>query len=143
MTEQATHENLARDEKLVAGSERKFGVVMAAALAALGGLNWWHDGHVWPWLFGIAALFAVAGLIWPGVLRPLNWLWFRFGLLLHSVVNPVIMGIVFYTAVLPTGLVIRAMGKDPLRLKFEPDRDTYWIAREPPGPAPETMKDQF
>ena len=73
----------------------------------------------------------------------MNWLWFRFGLLLHSVVNPVIMGVVFYVAVLPTGLVMRALGKDLLRLKFEPDRDTYWIARQPPGPAPETMKDQF
>ena len=116
---------------------------LAVALAALGSLNWWHDGRVWPWLFGIAALFAAAALVRPGILRPLNWLWFRFGLLLHSVVNPVIMGVVFYVAVLPTGLVMRALGKDLLRLKFEPDRDTYWIARQPPGPAPETMKDQF
>jgi hypothetical protein len=63
--------------------------------------------------------------------------------LLHAVVNPLIMGLVFYGAVLPTGLVMRALGKDVLRLKLEPDRDSYWLDRQPPGPAPETMKDQF
>jgi hypothetical protein len=63
--------------------------------------------------------------------------------LLHAVVNPIVMALVFYGAVLPTGLVMRAMGKDTLSLKIEPDRDSYWILRQTPGPAPETMKDQF
>ena len=45
--------------------------------------------------------------------------------------------------VLPTGLVMRAMGKDLLRLKRQPDAESYWIVRAPPGPAPDTMKDQF
>jgi len=59
----------------------------------------------------------------------LNWLWFKFGLLLHAVMNPIIMGLVFYGVVLPTGLVMRALYNDPLRLKVEPDRDSYWIMR--------------
>jgi hypothetical protein len=82
-------------------------------------------------------------LLRPAVLNPLNRVWLKFGLLLHKVVNPAIMALLFYGTVLPTGLIMRAMGKDLLRLKREPDAASYWIVRAPPGPAPETMKDQF
>ena len=143
MTQRSTHESLTREEQAAPRSELSFAIVMAVALALLGGINWLHDGRVWPWFGGIAALFVVAGYFCPAALKPLNWLWFKFGLLLHTVVNPIVMGLVFYGAVLPTGLLMRAMGKDLLRLKFEPERDSYWIVRQPPGPAPESMKDQF
>lgn len=143
MTQQSTHEHYGQEEPLAPGSERGFAIVIAATLTLFGCLNWWHDGHAWTWLIGIAAILLALGFCWPIALRPLNRLWFRFGLLLHAVVNPIVMGFVFYGAVLPTGLVMRALGKDSLRLKLEPDRDSYWLAREPPGPAPETMKDQF
>jgi len=59
------------------------------------------------------------------------------------VVNPVVMALLFYGTVLPTGLVMRALGKDLLRLKRQPEATSYWIMRAPPGPASETMKDQF
>jgi hypothetical protein len=88
-------------------------------------------------------LFLMAALLIPAALNPLNRAWLKFGLLLHKIINPVVMGLVFYGAVLPTGLVMRAMGKDLLRLKLQPEADSYWIVRRPPGPAPETMKDQF
>ena len=131
---QSTHEVFARDEKVMAGSDRSFGLVMAAAFAAVTLLNGWHAGRVWPWTGGIAALFLSAALIRPGVLHSLNLIWLKFGLLLHRVVNPVIMALLFYGTVLPTGLVMRMLGKDLLRLKREPDADSYWIVRQPPGP---------
>jgi len=140
---QSTHEVFARDERIVAGSDRSFGFVMAAAFAAVTLLNVWHVGRVWPWTGGVAALFLAAALLRPAKLHPLNLIWLKFGLLLHRVVNPVIMTLLFYGTVLPTGLVMRMLGKDLLRLKREPGADSYWIVRQPPGPAPETMKDQF
>jgi hypothetical protein len=140
---QSTHEVFSRDEKIVAGSDRSFGIVMAAALAAVTALNVWHAGRMWPWTGGFSALFLAAALIRPEVLNPLNRLWLRFGLLLHHVVNPIVMALVFFGAVWPTGLVMRWMGRDLLRLKREPDAASYWIVRQPPGPSPETMKDQF
>ena len=106
-------------------------------------LNAWHSGRVWPWTGGLAALFLATGLFRPSVLNPLNRIWLKFGLLLHSVVNPIVMALLFYGTVLPTGLVTRALGKDLLRLKRQPGAESYWIVRAPPGPAPETMKDQF
>jgi hypothetical protein len=143
MTQQNTHEILAREEKITLGSERSFAIVISVALALISSINWWYGGTVWRWLGAIAVIFIVLGFLYPAALKPLNWLWFKFGLLLHAIVNPIIMGLLFYVTVLPTGLVMRAMGKDLLRLKPDPDSDSYWIARKPPGPAPETMKDQF
>ena len=140
---QSTHEVFSRDEKIVAGSDRSFGIVMAAAFAAVTALNGWHAGRVWPWSGALSALLLAAALVRPEVLNPLNRLWLRFGLLLHRVVNPIIMALVFFGAVWPTGLVMRWMGRDLLRLKREPDAASYWIVRQPPGPLPETMKDQF
>jgi hypothetical protein len=141
--EQSTHEVFTRDEKVVAGSDRSFGLVMAAALVIVTSLNAWHSGRLWPWTGGLAALFLAAAFIRPAVLHPLNLLWLKFGLLIHRVVNPVVMALLFYGTVLPTGLVMRMTGKDPLRLKRQPDADSYWIVRQPPGPSPETMRDQF
>ncbi len=138
-----THEAFERDEEIVAGSDRSFGLVMAGAFSVVTALNAWHAGRIWPWTAGVAAAFLVAALLRPALLNPLNRLWLKFGLLLHRIVNPVIMALVFYGTVLPTGLVLRAMGKDLLRLRREPEADSYWIVRTPPGPAPETMKDQF
>src|SRR4051794_3050163 len=140
---QATHEVFVRDEKIVAGSDRSFGFVMAGALALVTALNLWHDGRLWPWTGGVGVLFLAAALLRPTILNPLNRVWLKFGLLLHGVVNPIVMGLVFYGTVLPTGLVMRALGKDLLRLKRQPEAASYWIVRQPPGPAPETMKDQF
>jgi hypothetical protein len=140
---QSTHENFARDEIVVAGSDRSFGIVMAAAFAVLSLISLWYGGRIWPWTGGLAALFLAAALFYPAALNPLNRAWHRFGLLLHRVVTPVVMGLLFFGAVLPTGLVMRALGRDLLRLKRQPDADSYWIVRSPPGPAPETMKDPF
>jgi hypothetical protein len=138
-----THETFSRDETVIAGSDRSFGFVMAAAFAILTLLNAWHSGQLWPWTGGLAGLFLATALLYPAALNPLNWAWLKFGLLLHKVVNPIVMAFVFFGAVLPTGLIMRAMGKDLLRLRREPNVDSYWIVRRPPGPSPETMKDQF
>src|SRR5262245_14520819 len=138
-----THESFSRDENVVAGSDRSFGIVMAAAFAILALLNGLHGGRLWLWMGGLAGLFLAAALLYPAVLNPLNRLWLKFGLLLHKVVNPILMAFVFFGTVLPIGLVMRALGKDPLRLKRQPDANSYWIERRPPGPAPKSMKDQF
>src|SRR5262245_18881721 len=139
---QSTHESSSREEPPLPGSDRRFGWVMAGALALLSLLNRWHLGQVWPWPLSAAALFALAAWIRPSMLHPLNRLWMKFGLLLHKIVNSIVMGLIFYGAILPTGLVMRLRGKDLLRLKRVPDAESYWISRTP-GPAPETMKDQF
>ena len=139
---QLTHESFVRDEVTAPGSDRTFGLVMAGALAVLALFNGWHHGRLWPWMLLAAALFLVLGLLRPSLLHPLNRLWTMLGLLLHRIVNPIVMGLLFYGTILPTGLVMRLRGRDLLRLRRDPAAETYWIKRTP-GPAPETMKDQF
>jgi hypothetical protein len=75
---------------------------MAGAFALLSLLNAWHVGRIWPWTGGLAALFLAAALFRPAVLNPLNRIWLKFGLLLHRIVNPLIMALLFYGTVLPT-----------------------------------------
>jgi len=137
------HEDFSRDETVGGGSDRSFGIVMTAAFAVMSLLNWWHGGHSWRCTGGIAVLFLAVALLYPAALKPFNQLWLKFGLLLHKVVNPIMMAFVFFGAVMPTGLVARSLGKDPLRLKWQPDANSYWIERRPPGPEPKTMTDQF
>jgi len=91
----------------------------------------------------IAVLFAAGAMFAPNLLKPLNLLWFKFGLLLHRVINPAVMALLYYVSVVPTALIMRALGNDMLGLKLDRNATTYWIPRQPPGPAPETMKDQF
>ena len=79
----------------------------------------------------------------PALLTVPNRLWMKFGLLLHRVISPVVLAILFYAVVTPMGWIMRAFGKDPLRLKREASNPSYWVAREPPGPQPDSMSDQF
>jgi hypothetical protein len=139
---QSTHESFTREEPATPGSDRIFGLVMAAALAVVGLLNGWHAGRLWPWELLGAVLFGLAAWLRPSSLNPLNRLWMKLGLVLHRIVNPIVMGLLFYGTILPTGLVMRLRGRDLLRLKRDPGADSYWITR-PPGPQPETMRDQF
>jgi hypothetical protein len=131
------------DPALQPGSDRSFGFVMAGAFLVIGGLNYWRGGSLALWIAAVAAVFFVAALALPALLHPLNVVWHKFGLLLHAIVNPIVMGALYFVAVWPTGVVMRALGKDLLRLERKENADTYWIVRQPPGPKPESMKDQF
>ncbi len=139
----AIHEDYARAGEVKSGSDRAFGMVFAVVFAVIGLWPLFNDGQIRLWALGMAAAFALAAVIAPATLKPLNRLWFRFGLLLHKIVNPLIMGLIFYLTVLPTGLIMRALGKDLLRLKFDGEAKSYWIERDPPGPEPQSMKNQF
>ncbi|MHB1218322.1 MAG: SxtJ family membrane protein [Alphaproteobacteria bacterium] len=138
------HEDFRRKEEVKGSSNRGFGIVFAVFFAILTFSPLTHGGEI-RWVYcGIPAVaFLAAAYLAPKLLTPLNWLWTRFGLLLHHVMNPLIMGLLFFLTVTPVGLVMRLMGKDPLRLKIDRSAKTYWIPRDPPGPAPDTMRRQF
>ena len=143
MASPQTHETRQRTEDVKLGSERAFGIVFTVVFAVIA--LWPLIGGAGPriWALAIAAAFLAASLIRPRVLRPLNLLWFRFGMLLHRIISPVILGLMFYVSVTPIALIMRVLGKDPLRLKFDRDAETYWLKRDPPGPEPDSLKNQF
>ncbi len=146
MTNKLTfHESLSTRDDVKVGSARSFGLVFATVfiIIALFPLLSDQQGSLRLWALIVAAFFAITALTMPRLLEPLNKLWFRFGLLLHKIVNPLIMGLLFFVTVTPIGLLMRSLGKTPLRLGFDKSAESYWITRTPPGPAPESMKRQF
>jgi hypothetical protein len=138
-----THEDLHREETLKTSSDRFFGLLFFAVflLIALLPLLKGKPPHLV--LLGIALAFLAVALIVPKWLAPLNRLWMKFGELLHRIVSPVILGIMFFGVITPVGFLLRLAGKDQLRMKFDRDADSYWIRREPPGPESSSMKRQF
>ena len=138
----AMHENLTRADDTRIGSERSFGLVIAGVLCAVSLIRLWRAENVLYTTVGALA-FAALAVLAPRLLRPLNLLWFRFGLLLHAVVTPLVLGLMFYTTITPIGWLMRAFGKRPLALAFDPVKQSYWIHRTPPGPAPDSLTNQF
>ena len=138
-----THERLAQDETVAIGSDRGFGIVFAVVFTAIGLFPLIRGEPPRGWSLAVAGAFLAVTLVKPAWLAPLNTLWFRFGLLLQRVVHPIVLAVIYFAVVTPTGLIMRALGKDPLRLRFDPDATSYWIPRDPPGPEPESMKNQF
>jgi len=139
-----SHEKFSRSNGPHMGSERSFGVVFAVVFAVLG--SWWaYQGNVdWGYSFlSVGVVFALIALIIPSVLHPLNVIWFRFGLLLHKIVSPLILGLIFFVTVTPIALVFKVLRKDPLNRRLSPEAKSYWIRRDPPGPDPQSMSNQF
>lgn len=137
------HEDLNRKNDVKMGSERGFGFVFAVVFAIIGLWPLIGDGAIRVWAMGVAAAFLAIALVVPRALRPLNIAWFKFGLLLYKITNPIVMAVMYYIAVVPVGLLLKVFGKDPLLRRFDPEAKSYWIDREPPGPEPESMKRQF
>ncbi len=131
---------MSADAKIKMGSERGFGLVFASVFAIVGLLPLWHGHPVRTWALALAAVFLLAALVAPRILAPLNRLWFRFGLALGAVMTPVMMGLIFVVAVIPTALALKLFRKDPMQRRLSREAATYWERREAqPGP----MREQF
>jgi hypothetical protein len=138
------HEDFSRSEAVKGSSDRSFGFVMAGFFALVAVIPVIRDhGSVRWWAVGVALVALATALLWPSALAPLNRLWFKLSLLLNRIVSPVALGLLFFVAVTPIGLLMRLFGQDPLRLRMDPKAQSYWIPRIPPGPSPESMKQLF
>ena len=137
------HEDFSREEHIEGSSDKGFGQVFAGFFALLSAISWWRDHTGWHWMLPLAGAFLAVAYIYPRALAPLNRLWLKFGLLLYKVMNPLILGLLFFVTIMPIGLIMRAFGKDFLRMKIDRNARSYWIERTPPGPPPQSMKNQF
>tara|TARA_R110000772_G_scaffold73216_5_gene159853 strand:- start:55673 stop:56122 length:450 start_codon:yes stop_codon:yes gene_type:complete len=142
-SELALHESYDSDETPVIGSDRSFGLVFTAIFALLGAWAVYHDRAWMVWPFVLSGAFLVLALTRPLVLHPLNVAWMAFGRLLHRITQPIILGAMFFLAILPTGLMMRVFGCDPMHRRFEGGpEDSYWIARANAA-GDHSMKNQF
>jgi hypothetical protein len=137
------HEDLRREDRTAGPTDRKFGLTIGAVLALIAiwkSIGSPVGGLIWG---GPAVALIGCALVRPSLLSALNNIWQKFGLLLHSIVSPVIMAILFYGIILPIGLLMRACGKDSLRLKLDKAADSYWLARSDDRPQSDAMRQQF
>tara|TARA_B100002051_G_C16505912_1_gene520280 strand:- start:361 stop:750 length:390 start_codon:yes stop_codon:yes gene_type:complete len=120
-------------------SNKSFGIVFFIFFLAI---------SLWPLINGenlrlsflaISIIFLILGTVNSKILTPLNKLWFKFGLFLGKIVSPIVMGVIFFFVVTPTGIIMRLLGKDLLNLKKK-NTDTYWIEKKNKN---SSMKKQF
>jgi Saxitoxin biosynthesis operon protein SxtJ len=143
ISRRSLHERLDRDDEAAGPSDRRFGLTFFSVFALAAILLRWRGSDWWPVPLGFAFACLALALLAPNRLRHFNRLWLKFGLVLHAVINPLVMGLLFYLVITPFGVFARLRGKDFLHLRFEPGATTYWIERRPPGPEPKTMNNQF
>ena len=136
------HDNFTHHTPEKKASEKSLGVVFACVLALIGAVRLYHDKSSM-WWFVVAGVFVFCAYFWQAPLTPLNRFWTKLGMVLFAITNPIIMGIIFFGTVMPTGFIMRAFGKDPLKMKLDKAAASYWIPRTPAGSAGGDMKNQF
>jgi len=139
------HESLTSEETVKPPSEKSFGITFAVVFGLIAAWLFWRK-HVpiYSVLAAAAAIFFLAaGFLTPKLLRPVNLIWLKFGLLLHKIVNPIVMGLLFYVVFTPMGFIMRVAGKDPLSLKLDKGAASYWTPRQTTGEVEASMKNQF
>ena len=121
-------------------SNRSFGLVFFAFFLIISLWPLINDAEIRIWSLIISIIFLLLGLFNSKILTPLNKLWFKFGIILGKFVAPIVMGIVFFLVVTPTGIIMRLTGKNLLGLKKDIKKNTYWIKKDHYR---SSMKNQF
>ena len=109
--------NLILKNKIEISSNRSFGIVFFIFFLFISLYPLYKDGNIRIWTLILSIVFLILGLLNSSILTPLNKLWFKFGILLGSIVSPVVMGLVFFTVVTPTSIIMRIFNKNLLGLK--------------------------
>jgi len=128
---------------------RYFAFSMKPALPSDRSFGWTFTGvfalgaFFYPWALALAALTAGITLVRSQWLAPFKRAWMKLGELLHHVVSPVVLGLIYFGLFTPVGFVMRLAGRDALSRRFEAAAPTYWVRREPPGPSDDSFKDMF
>lgn len=122
---------------------RAFGLIFCGIFCIIALFPMFFGGEYRQWALIISVAWAVPALLFPAVLGPLNRLWAQIGQMMHKVINPILMGLVFFLTVVPTGLILKLLGKDPMRRKFDTQASSYWIARQENSLTKDSFDNQF
>ena len=116
-------------KKIKISSNKSFGIVFFTFFLIIALWPLINDGNIRIWSLAVSIIFLILGIANAKILTPLNNLWFKFGLFLGKIVSPIVMGIIFFFVVTPTGIIMRLIGKDLLNLKKN-NSNTYWIEKK-------------
>ena len=121
-------------------SEKTFGVVFSIVLLIVALYPLINSEGLHIWALVVSIIFFLLAFLAPNILVLPNKLWFKFGLLIGSIVAPIVITLVYFVTVVPTGLIMRLLGKDLLKQKLDKNAKSYWIERKQPMGS---MKNQF
>ena len=125
-------------------SDRSFGITFVVVFAIVAAWQAWTGRVDVAYIFFVLALATLlCALLRPALLHGLNRAWMRFGAMLHKVVNPLVLGGIYFLVFTPVAVAMRLAGRDALRRKLDAQAKTYWIDRDPPGPPPDSLPNQF
>jgi hypothetical protein len=98
--------------------ERNFGRVVGVMTIAIAALQFWRGRQtVAAVAAAIGVTLLVAGTFAPATLVVPNRLWRRLGHALGWVNTRILLSLFFFLVLMPVGLIMRLMGKDPLELR--------------------------
>jgi hypothetical protein len=140
------HQSYCDDEPAEAGGDRAFGCTVGSIFMVSGAAKMFAAGTlplVAFLIFAAGTLLLLLGIFAPSCLSELNRAWLKVGGALAKVMNPIVLALLFFVAVTPMALVMRMVGRRPLRLSPDPTAATYWIKREPPEGGASSMRRQF
>lgn len=128
-----------KNNSIKVGSNKIFGIFFAIIFFVIAFWPLINGNNVRNWPIPIAIIFLILGILNSKLLSPLNKGWIKLGLFLGSIVSPIVMVLIFFLVLTPTGFILRLFKKDVLNLKFNKS-DTYWLEKEKNK---STMKNQF
>jgi len=128
-----------KNNSIKVGSNKIFGIFFAIIFFVIAFWPLINGDDVRNWPIPIAIIFLILGILNSKMLSPLNKSWIKLGLFLGSIVSPIVMALIFFLVLTPTGFILRLFKKDVLNLKFNKS-DTYWVEKEKNK---STMKNQF
>ena len=115
--------------KLELPSNRNFGIVFFIVFFIIALYPLVNDQEIRIWSIIISLIFLILGITNSKILTPLNKIWLKFGILLGNIISPIIMAMVFFLVVVPTGIIMKILRKDLIGLKKN-NNDTYWIEKK-------------
>ena len=127
------------EKNIKIGSNRSFGIVFFVVFLIISLWPLLNGNGVRIWAVSVSLIFLILGVLNSKILTPLNKIWFKFGILLGNFVAPVIMGVIYFLIVTPTGILVRFFNKDLLYLKKN-NKNTYWIEKNDKN---NNMRNQF
>ena len=116
---------------------------MTVALSIIAMVAWWKGGILHYWVLALAATLLLITLAKPDWLAAPNRAWMRLADLLHRVVSPIVLAVMFYGMFTPVAFVMRLAKRDALKRRYDAQATTYWVRRDPPGPDPSGIRNQF
>ena len=137
------HESLHSEGPPPSSSDRSFGLLFAAVCGVIAAFAVWEGRRSALWWLIAASVFYLVALVAAPLLGPLNRAWRWLSLQLVKIVNPILMGVVFFAVLTPIAIVMRCSGRDPLRLRFEPATPSYWLNRTSSSRRQTSMTNQF